>query len=115
MLDGSVVVVSRKEINMKRPRKLTQWKKVMRGELFSVFQSRSQARRYRINWKDHNGKWCRYKVWADSVAEAVGKAPDLMNARGPVRPADPRGLLVIEAFEQALAHTHRKAGSRRDW
>ena len=105
---------------MKRPRKQSEWKEVVRTEAFSVYQSRSQARRFRINWNDRGGVRRRYRLWADSVEEAAARARNLVVGGGPEgaeqdSSSDPNGLLVIDAFDQALAATRRNERSRRDW
>ena len=105
---------------MKRPRKQAEWKKVMRTEAFSVYQNRSQGRRFRINWNDHAGLRRRYRLWANSVEDAAEKARDLIAGHDPEEmvveaTAERDGLLVVEAFEKALAAARRNERSRRDW
>ena len=102
---------------MMRPRKTIEWKKVMRGELFSVFQNRNQTHRFRINWNDRDGNRRRYRLWASSVEEAAEEANRLVKELTPNQPEpelDGR-ILVVDSFEQALAETKRRDRSRRDW
>lgn len=105
---------------MKRPRKQSEWKKVMRAEAFSVYQSRLQASRFRINWSDQGGVRRRYKLWAESLEEAAQKAQDLIAGRDPDQAeeeaaASENGPLVVEAFEQALGESKRGKLAKRDW
>jgi integrase len=99
---------------MKKASSPSEWKRVMRGEQFSVYRNRKAACRYLINWHDHEGKRRRFKVWADSLEAAAQSARDLIAAHMPTSPeaADP---LVIEAFELALASAKRGQKAQADW
>lgn len=102
---------------MKRPRKKQNaWRKVVRTDAFSLFQNRARASLWRINWKDAETKWRRFRVSAASVEEATATARNLVAGIDPEKPApDEDGLLVIEAFDAALADTRRGECSRKAW
>jgi integrase len=112
MLKGSVAVVQRKEKIM-GPRRTSEWEKVLMSEQFTIYQSHRQGNLYRISYYDTSGKRHRDRMRVESLDDAITEARRIIVESSSGH--DTRGLLVIDAFNEALRQARRGERSIHDW